>query len=263
METDQRVPILVYHHVYPEEAPELKQASFETGAGIIGVATFRRQLQRIAETGWRVVSTSRIVDWLNGDADLPDQALALHFDNGWLDTCKVALPLLREFGFAGTCFPITDGVEASSAGRSAQVRTLTEGHIVRPFMNWVQVRELLDAGWEIGAHTATHGKLADLHAAGGDEAVVRETEQANAVFSERLGFVPCHFAYPSGSRNERTDVLLSRHYRSLRLWHFEWPIRWTFTDRTTSPAALDCQNIDLRVPWEAFELLLDRPSGAT
>ena len=41
---NRKVPILVYHHVYPEGAPELETASFESGAGIIGVDAFRRQL---------------------------------------------------------------------------------------------------------------------------------------------------------------------------------------------------------------------------
>ena len=112
---------------------------------------------------------------------------------------------------------------------------------------------MLDEGWEIGAHTATHCKIADMHAAEGDAGVISETRVANNVFAQRLGFVPDHFAYPSGSHSERTDELLARYYRSLRLWHFEWPIRWTFTDRTTSPLAIDCQNIDLRVPFADFE----------
>ncbi len=77
-------------------------------------------------------------------------------------------------------------------------------------------------------------------------------ESSNSVFAERLGFVPAHFAYPSGSRNERTDELLAPYYRSLRLWHYNYPIVWRFTDRNTSRLALDCQNVDNTVPFEDF-----------
>ena len=252
MTSGQQVPILVYHHVYQADAPELQQATFETGAGIIGELEFRRQMHYIGDQGWTVVSTTQIVDWLAHGASLPPKAIALHFDNGWLDTATVALPILREFGATATCFPITDGIEAASKGQSAAVRTLTEGVIEKPFMTWSQVRQLLEAGWEIGAHTATHCKIADHYAVEGDEGVIREAQTANHIFAQRLGRVPDHFAYPSGSRNLRTDELLSRYYRSLRLWHFEWPIHWTFTDHTTSPLAIDCQNIDLRVPFDDF-----------
>ena len=229
------------------------RSTWETGAGIIGEAEFRRQIQHIADEGWNVVSTTQVVDWVTGGTPLREKVLAIHFDNGWSDTAMVALPILCEFGMAATCFTITDGVEAASESRSIPVRTLTEGVTKKPFMTWDQVQELIGADWEIGAHTATHCKVAEKHAAEGDEGVVSEVQTSNDIFKRRLGFVPDHFAYPSGSRNDRTDALLSRYYRSLRLWHFEWPIRWTFTDDNTSRLALECQNIDLQVPFEDFK----------
>ena len=249
---DRDVPILVYHHVYGEGAAELQQAVGDRAAGIIGLSEFERHLRHIRDNGWTVVSTTQIVDWLIDGTDLPEKAVALHFDNGWLDTFEVVLPILRGAGFSGTCFPITDGIEAASQGRATQVRTLTEGVVDKPFMNWEQIQQLLDAGWEIGAHTATHCKIADRHDEEGDTGVVGEAENANALFRKHLGLAPAHFAYPSGSRSDRTDELLSAYYRSLRLWHFEWPIRWTFTRADTPAHGLDCQNIDLRVSFADF-----------
>ena len=262
----QRVPILVYHHVYAGDAPELKRAVGDAGAGIIGRSQFLQQVRYIAEHGWQVVSTSRIVDWLTVDHSasgaFPARAVALHFDNGWLDTFSVTLPILQEWGVAATCFPITDGIEAATHGRAATVRTLTEGVVEKPFMTWDHLARLRDAGWEIGAHTATHCKLADTHAAGGDQAVVMEVQTSNDLFRRRLGLVPDHFAYPSGSRNARTDELLSQYYRSLRLWHFASPIRWTFTETGTSPLALDCQNVDVRVSFDEFRNIFDEALAA-
>ena len=255
----QRVPILVYHHVYADHAPELQGAVGDAGAGIIGRSQFLQQVRYIVEHEWQVVSTTRIVDWLTGDhaagdhGAFPGRAVALHFDNGWLDTYSVTLPILQEWGVAATCFPITDGIEAATHGRAATVRTLTEGVVEKPFMTWDHLAWLRDAGWEIGAHTASHCKVADIHAAGGDQRVVTEVQTSNDLFRRRLGLVPPHFAYPSGSRNPLTDALLSRYYRSLRLWHFESPIRWTFTDAGTSPLAVDCQNVDVRVSFDAFK----------
>ena len=262
MSIARRVPILVYHHVYPQDAPELTRATFATGAGIIGRQAFQDHLDYALTQGWTFVSTTRAVDWLSQGAPLPPKAAVLHFDNGWLDTATVVLPLLRELGLAATCFPITDGVEAASQGRSTAVRTLTEGVVEHPFMTWDQVGELAAAGWEIGAHTATHCKMADRHAQAGDAGVIEEAEQANALFSHHLGAVPAHFAYPSGSRTQCTDTLLAPFYRSLRLWDFEWPVRWTFTHEGTSPLNLACQNIDLRVPFEDFTRLFDEALAA-
>ena len=254
---EQRVPILVYHHVYPEDSPELAQAISEGGAGIIGETAFRRQIKYITEQGWTVVSTNRVVDWLTSGAELPPKAAVLHFDNGWLDTATTALPILQQFGLAATCFPITDGIESAGSDSSIVVRTLTEGATSKPFMDWDQIGMLVEAGWQIGAHTATHCKAADKLAAEGEESILEEVETSNSLFEKNLGFVPDHFAYPSGSRNEDTDALLSRFYRSLRRWQFEWPIRWTFTDNNTSALAMECQNIDLRVQSEDFERIFE------
>ena len=62
----------------------------------------------------------------------------------------------------------------------------------------------------------------------------------------------------SGSRSTGGSCeLLAKYYQSLRLWHFEQPIRWTYTTRDTPATAVDCQNIDLRVPFTAFRRILE------
>lgn len=255
-----RVPILVYHHVYPEGAPELDPAA--DGAGILGEAEFRRQMRYLADEGWTVVSTSSIADWLAGAAELPARCAALHFDNGWLDTLEVAFPLLEELGMTATCFPITDGVEAASRGGSAAVRTLTEGVVEKPFMTWADLRRLLAAGWEIGGHTATHCKMTEKIEAEGEAGVVEEVRISHGLMESHLGGAPVHFAYPSGSRTAATDRILAGYYRTLRLWHVEWPVRWTFTERGTSPLAVDCQNIDRRIGFADFVRIFEEAGGA-
>lgn len=248
----QRVPILVYHHVYPDEHPELAIETDRTASGVIGVSAFRRQLDYVLEHGWKVVSTSHIVDWLEGKADLPAKSAALHFDNGWLDTRSVVMPILDDLSAAATCYVISEPTDASSKGLPVRIHTTTEGLVEKPFLTWEHCRELLDAGWEIGAHTSTHPKLGQLHAEQGENAIMSEILHSNAVFEDNLGAVPDHFAYPSGSRTDATDGLLSPHYRSLRRWSFDQPPVWRFTDETTSPMALESQNIDNTVAFDDF-----------
>ena len=116
------------------------------------------------------------------------------------------------------CGWMAAGVEAATEGRTAAVRTKTEGMVSKPFMTWsqvggprmrfgtaatvatdnpclhlgtvetpvhprhpftpcclvaisVQVAELQEAGWEIGAHTVNHRKIADQHAEEGSLAL--------------------------------------------------------------------------------------------
>ena len=166
---NQRIPILVYHHVYPDGAGELDVNKTGECTGVIAESAFRRQMQYLADNKMEVVSTSNVVDWLIDDAPLPEHAVVLHFDNGWLDTFTVTKPVLDSFGFTATCFVITDSANATSEGKRAAIRTKTEGIVEKPFMTWDQIRELVAAGWEIGAHTASHCRMADKLEAEGDE----------------------------------------------------------------------------------------------
>lgn len=262
----QRVPILIYHHVYREGAEELQRATFETGSGVIGEAMFQRQMDYLHNQQVKVVGTSDVIAWINGAQELPPRAAVLHFDNGWLDSFTVVAPILQEYGYAATLFPITDGLEAASKGEAAAVRTMTEGVVSKPFMTWAQARELQDEyGWEMGGHTATHCKIAEHHAEHGDVGVITEAETSNQLFEQHLGAPPAHFAYPSGSRTSLTDDLLLRnahgggYYESLRLWEVSIPpeIEWKFTSRDTPLNAIEGQNIDLRVPFEDFTKIFD------
>lgn len=252
-----RVPILVYHHVYHDDNPELAIATGEMASGVIGISEFRRQMEYVLEGGWQIVSTSQIVDWLEGAGELPEKAVALHFDNGWLDTLTVALPALDGWDATGTCYVISEPTDAASKGLPAGIHTTTEGFVAKPFLTWDHCRELLDAGWEIGAHTATHPKLGLVYDEDGEDALMAEIVPSNGVFGENLGYIPEHFAYPSGSRTDVTDELISPHYRSLRRWSFDQPPVWRFTDGTTSPKALECQNVDNTVAFEHFMRIFD------
>ncbi len=249
----QRVPILVYHHIYADG----DVSGTASQAGVETESRFRQHLQYIVDEGWTVVTTSQIIDWLIDDSPLPEKAVGIHFDNGWLDTYTRAMPILQEFNMTGTCFVITDGLEAATAGQEQAVRTQTEGEVTKPFMTWEQAGEMLAAGWEIGAHTATHCKVADTYHEKSDRGVLWEIETSNALIAKHLGVAPKHFAYPSGSRCDETDALLADKYRSLRLWHFEHPIQWRWTDRSTSRLAIECQNIDVRVSMDEFKAVFD------
>jgi len=257
----QRVPILVYHHVYPDDNPETATTTNKKASGVIGVSEFRRQMDFVLDNGWQVVSTTQIVDWLSGNEELPEKAVALHFDNGWLDARTVVMPILADLGVTGICYVISSPTNAASKGLPAGIHTTTEGFVYKPFLTWDHCRELLDAGWEIGAHTATHPKLGQVYDERGEDGLLAEVVPSNAVFEDNLGFVPDHFAYPSGSRSELIDDLLSPHYRSLRRWTFDQPPAWDFTDGNTSPKALDCQNVDNTVAFEHFTRIFDEALG--
>jgi len=254
-ERPQRVPILVYHHVCLDGDPALRQVGPVRASGVVSESDFRRQLDHVVEHRWTVISTSQLCDWLEGSASITQRSVVLHFDNGWRDVHSRALPIAREYGFSATAYVISDATEAASTAKATTILTATEGKVVKPSVTWDGCRDLLNAGWEIGAHTASHPRLAQLYGAEGEAAVRAEIEGSNLIIERTLGVQVRHFAYPSGSRNAQLDALLAGYYRSLRRWTFSQPPVWRFTDSETKPHALECQNVDNTVTPANFALI--------
>ena len=60
--------------------------------------------------------------------------------------------------------------------------------MAKPGLSWQQAAELIADGWEMGAHTATHPRLAEVYATVGDDAgVVAEIESSHAMYREGAG----------------------------------------------------------------------------
>ena len=72
---------------------------------------FERQLQYLQEEGFQAVSLSEIHAHLATGAALPERAVGLTFDDGYLDNWVFAFPLLKKYGMKATVFMATDFVD--------------------------------------------------------------------------------------------------------------------------------------------------------
>lgn len=93
--------------------------------------------------------------------------------------------------------PLEELVERIAAALGADE---AEPEPYRP-MNWEQVRELREAGMEIGSHTMSHALLATVPA----ERAYEELEKSKQAIEKELGQPVGTVAYPAGSHN--ADVL--------------------------------------------------------
>src|SRR5688572_1291094 len=66
-------------------------------------------MQHVAHN-YRVVTLSRIADWLEGSASVPDRAVAITFDDGFRNVLTDAAPALKRLGLPATLFVSTDFV---------------------------------------------------------------------------------------------------------------------------------------------------------
>jgi peptidoglycan/xylan/chitin deacetylase (PgdA/CDA1 family) len=132
-------------------------------------------------------------------ADLPsvpdeEDAVALTFDDGFLNFSMLAMPLLADLGLPATVFVVSDAVGTTNAWGGRE----EHGIPTLPLMGWKDLHSAHAAGFEIGAHTRHHP---DLTMVSGEQLEDETAGCVDRIFSE-LGKRPRTFAYPYGAVNE-------------------------------------------------------------
>ena len=79
-------------------------------------------------------------------------------------------------------------------------------------MNWDELKEFEENGWEIGHHTVNHLNTSYM----GEETLRANIEEGNAIFLEH-GIVPKHFSHPGGSNTYNNSITLTEYFDSAAL----------------------------------------------
>jgi peptidoglycan/xylan/chitin deacetylase (PgdA/CDA1 family) len=124
-------------------------------------ARFRLLLERLVEIG-RFVDGSELLDVIAGRTPVDAPCFHLSFDDAFDNNHRNAFPVLDELGIRATFFVPSAMVGAPDqvlrdewwAGGVTRIPTRT--------MDWAAVRELADAGHEIGSHTRRHKRLSEI-----------------------------------------------------------------------------------------------------
>jgi peptidoglycan/xylan/chitin deacetylase (PgdA/CDA1 family) len=176
------VPILMYHYIrsVDEAADPLGFRLSVTAEG------FAEQLAYLNENGYTPVTMGELARCLRAEAECPPKLVVLTFDDGYEDAFSAALPLLRQYGFAGTFYVVPNFV-----GRPG-------------YLSWEQVRALHEAGMEIGSHTMNHPDLSGLSL----EAAQAEIVESRRVLEEQIGAPVLSFSYPAGSYTPEIAALV-------------------------------------------------------
>ncbi|MCI0547435.1 MAG: polysaccharide deacetylase family protein [Candidatus Rokubacteria bacterium] len=174
----QIVPILVYHNLAAQSKGRLLQSA----------QSFEEQMRFLKSQGYRVISLREFVSWNRLQRQIPQRSVVLTFDDGYRSFREFAYPVLKELGFTATLFIYTDYI---GAGRNA--------------LSWAELKELDAEGFEVQAHSKTHGDL--RREAGEADAqygrrMQAELEQPQALFRRQLGRPAEIIAFPYGRWDE-------------------------------------------------------------
>jgi heparosan-N-sulfate-glucuronate 5-epimerase len=158
--------------------------------------SLREQIQHLLRAGFVPATFG---DLVSGNA--ASKSLVVTFDDGFRSVHTQALPILSGLGVPATVFVPTNYVGRSEPmawpGIDQWLGTEHAEELLP--MNWDQLRELRDSGWEVGSHSCSHPRLTALE----DEPLEAELSRSRAAIEEALD-TPCRtLAYPYGEQDER------------------------------------------------------------
>lgn len=179
------VIILCYHAVSPTWEAELS----------VTPERFEHQIAHLLQRGWRAVTFAEATL-----APPSQRTLAITFDDAFASVKQHAAPILARHGVPATVFAPTaymdGGKRLGWPGIEHWQRSASADELEA--MDWSDLKQLVELGWEIGSHTRTHPRLTLVD----DPSLTLELEASREELSDRLGRSCETIAYPYGDVDE-------------------------------------------------------------
>jgi peptidoglycan/xylan/chitin deacetylase (PgdA/CDA1 family) len=172
-----RSVILCYHGVGPSNI------RIDPGFLRIRPKAFQAQVDLLYGAGFEFITVAEFAELAAGGTP-PPGLVALTFDDGMDDNHAFVMPMLRRYGIRATVYVATGLI-----GRPNPWMATDSG---ARMMTLDELRELVAADFEIGAHTVSHPDLSQLDL----ETCLHEVGDSRRVLEEQLGVPVRTFAYP-------------------------------------------------------------------
>lgn len=167
----------------------------------ISEEAFHAQVHYLYEQDYTVLSLAEAIDILDGRKKAPPRPVLLTFDDGYVDTLHVALPLLQAFGMTATLFVISAYVGQTNRWNPKACYDVDH-------LSWDELQLWLKAGCDIGGHTHTHLCMNRLNSQEIHNAVLVN----KAALEDNLYIKLRAFSYPYGAYNALAREVVSQHY---------------------------------------------------
>ena len=163
------VPILLYHDVS------------DTGEGdyIIAEDTLLAHLDAIRDAGYHTVTFQQMAAYVEEGTPLPENPVALTFDDGYLSNYETVWPALQERGMTATIFII-----GSSVGKDTYKDT---GAGIIPHFSYEQAEEMVTSGViSVQTHTYDMHQYQPLESDGGRRGCLPREDETEAEYRQAL-----------------------------------------------------------------------------
>ena len=166
--------ILMYHRFGESKYPTTNTT----------IEQFIAHTNELIKDKYNVIRLDKVIDGIKGKIDLKDRSVSITIDDAYLSVYTKAWPILKKLNLPFTLFISTDVIDNDFSN----------------YMNWDQIRELVDNGVLVGSQTKSHPHLHRLNS----KQILNEIEHSNNRFIKELGFKLKLFAYPYGEYDNKT-----------------------------------------------------------
>lgn len=178
-----RPKVLMYHRIVDDKVLAQREKT------CLHVDELHRQLKLLDHLNFTPITFKDYRLFREDVLQLPRNPVILTFDDGYIDTYRLAFPLLMEFGMKATIFVLGDRSIRTNRWDSDK-----EGFSRTRLMNDNHILELHENGFEIGSHTLSHPNLKQLDR--GD--CYNEIYKPKMILESLLGESVHSFSYPYG-----------------------------------------------------------------
>ncbi len=168
VQSEVKVPILLYHHINGDASASRYHVS---------LPNFQSQMEALYEMGYQSISLSQFLDALDRGTPLPEKSVLITFDDGHKSVYDNAFPIMKALGFTGVFYIVANRI-----------------YDIPDFVNISTLKEMINAGWEIGSRSYTHSDLTKNHTIAYQEIASSKIDLEKALQTEVKTF-----AYPYGT----------------------------------------------------------------
>lgn len=169
------VPVVYYHSIQLSGTNEL----------MLNPDTFRSHLKWLKYNNYVSLTMDELYNHLKFNTPVPKNSIVLTFDDGYIDNFNNALPILKEYGYDGTVFMISDYLGNENFLTNDLLTQCDEGNLF------------------VESHSSTHPELATLTNQQQENELKSSKSNLEAIVKRPVEYI----AYPYGSYNTETKLL--------------------------------------------------------
>ncbi|MBS7298237.1 MAG: polysaccharide deacetylase family protein [Eubacteriales bacterium] len=143
---DKELIVIMYHSI-------LKDTQ-RTGKYVVRPESVDNDIKYLIEHGYKCVSANEVISFSRGEANLPDKAFMLTFDDGCYNNMVYLMPILEKYN--------ANAVISIVGSYSEKFSKINEANAAYSYLRWCDIKQMKESGRiEFGNHSYDYHKIKD------------------------------------------------------------------------------------------------------